>query len=554
MRDRQRSPESVERLRHVVTTFRPCSVVMPDASRPRRRCLGWPRPSGGSGAPGVGEDRTLGGFSRMAGRVSLNATGHTAKEARPMIPTQTLKPKSVAREAPDDVAAKSHSAGRRRKEMFSSMKSGRRIVPLAVATATVALGLVAAPQAWAHTYLHAATAAITGDPIKARLDNAVYDWWAQPVSVNDRAYTWVGSIASAGTVRVAKVNRAAGSYQWATLSAIGDIYHDEHNTPALAFEDTKPYLMAFYTQHGTDNIMRYRTINRTTLAVGPLKTLTFSTTITYAQIIRNGTRLMVLTRAGESWRYRTSGDFGTTWSAEKVLINATGYGRVYSLLKPTPGDGDLNHLAFYGHPLTSSFRNVVYAQIHLQSGEVTLVNGQLIGNINDPAGPNLRPEQLQPAITPGTGFKVRLLDVYTIRNRPAIAYAVWNAGANEAGPATYKVKMYQDNNTWTTPPWSLAAGAPFGYDPAIHYLGGMAIGRDNSVYTSRETNGTWIFEKWAWSETLGTFTLAHTIARDTTQKLARPYVPARDGVTAVTINRLQTYTSYTNYVSDILVY
>lgn len=471
-----------------------------------------------------------------------------------MIPTQTLKPKSVAREAPDDVAAKSHSAGRRRKEMFSSMKSGRRIVPLVVATATVALGLVAAPQAWAHTYLHAATAAITGDPIKARLDNAVYDWWAQPVSVNDRAYTWVGSIASAGTVRVAKVNRAAGSYQWATLSAIGDIYHDEHNTPALAFEDTKPCLMAFYTQHGTDNIMRYRTINRTTLAVGPLKTLTFSTTITYAQIIRNGTRLMLLTRAGDSWRYRTSDDFGTTWSAEKVLINATGYGQVYSLLKPTPGDGDLNHLAFYGHPLTSSFRNVVYAQIHLQSGEVTLVNGQLIGNINDPAGPNLRPEQLQPAITPGTGFKVRLLDVYTIRNRPAIAYAVWNAGANEAGPATYKVKMYQDNNTWTTPPWSLAAGAPFGYDPAIHYLGGMAIGRDNSVYTSRETNGTWIFEKWAWSETLGTFTLAHTIARDTTQKLARPYVPARDGVTAVTINRLQTYTSYTNYVSDILVY
>jgi probable HAF family extracellular repeat protein len=68
-----------------------------------------------------------------------------------MIPTQTLKPKSVAREAPDDVAAKSHSAGRRRKEMFSSMKSGRRVVPLVVATATVALGLVAAPQAWAHT-------------------------------------------------------------------------------------------------------------------------------------------------------------------------------------------------------------------------------------------------------------------------------------------------------------------------------------------------------------------------------------------------------------------
>src|SRR6266498_5362490 len=173
-----------------------------------------------------------------------------------------------------------------------------RLAELVVGALLVAGSIVSS------TYLHAASAAITGDPIKARVDNAVYDWWAQPVSVNDGAYTWIGSIATAGTVRVAKVNRAAGTYQWATLTSVGDIYHDEHNTPALAFEDAQPDLMAFYTQHGADNIMRYRTINRTSLAVGPLKTLTFSGTITYAQIIRNGTRLLILTRVGDSWRYR----------------------------------------------------------------------------------------------------------------------------------------------------------------------------------------------------------------------------------------------------------
>ncbi len=393
-----------------------------------------------------------------------------------------------------------------------------------------------------------------GAAIKVRIDNAVYDWWAQPVSVNDGAYTWIGSIATAGTVRVAKVNRAAGTYQWATLTSVGDIYHDEHNTPALAFEDAQPDLMAFYTQHGTDNIMRYRTINRTSLAVGPLKTLTFSGTITYAQIIRNGTRLLILTRVGDSWRYRITDDFGSTWSAEKVLINASGYGQVYSLVKPISDDGDVNHLAFYGHPVSSTFRNVAYAQIHLQSGDVTLTNGQVIGSINDPGGPNLRPEQLQAAITPSTGFKVRLLDVYTIRNRPAIAYAIWNAGVAADAPATYKVEMYQDDNTWKSAPWSLAAGDPFGYNPAVHYIGGMAIGRDNMIYSARESNGTWFLEKWAWSESRGTFILADEIARDSTQKLARPYVPAHDGGTDVIINRFEKYSSYTDYISDILVY
>jgi hypothetical protein len=393
-----------------------------------------------------------------------------------------------------------------------------------------------------------------GAPIKARIDNAVYDWWAQPVSVNDGAYTWVGSIAKAGTVRVAKVNRAAGTYQWATLTSVGDIYHDEHNTPALAFEDSEPNLIAFYTQHGADNIMRYRTINRTTLAVGPLKTLTFSGNITYAQVIRNGTRLMVLTRVGTSWRYRITDDFASLWSAERVLINASGYGTLYSLVKPASSNGDVNHLAVYGHPLSSTFRNVVYAQIHLQSGDVTLTNGQVIGSINDPGGPNLRPEQLQAAITPGTGFKVRLLDVDTVRGRPAIAYAIWNAAVAEDAPATYKVEMYQDNNTWKSPPWSLAAGKPFGYDPAVHYVGGMAIGRDNVIYSARESDGTWILEKWAWSESEGTIKLADVIARDSTQKLARPYVPARDGETDLTIDRFETYSSYTNYTSDILVF
>jgi hypothetical protein len=402
-------------------------------------------------------------------------------------------------------------------------------------------------------FAHPASAAITGKRIGARMDNAVYDWWAQSVSVNDGDFTWIGTIARGGTVRVAKTNPATGTYQWATLAPAGEIAIDEHNTPALAYDDAKPYLIAFYTQHGTDNIMRYRTVDRDSLAVGPLKTLTFSAYITYAQVIHHGDRLMILTRVTASeWRYRLSDDFGDTWGDERILINGSGLGQMYSLIKPASDDGDLNHLVFYGHPISSTFRNVVYAQIHLQSGEVTRMDGTVIGNINDPDGPSLLPDQMQAAITPGTGWKVRLLDVGMVAGKPAITYAVWNAAVDEAGPATYKVKMYHDNNTWTTPSWVAAAGGVIGYDPAIHYVGGTALGPNGLLYSVRNSGTTWIFEKWQWNGT--TFVFVNEIARDSTQKLARPYVPLNAGATQVTVVRFSKYVTYTNYDSDVLVY
>jgi hypothetical protein len=411
-------------------------------------------------------------------------------------------------------------------------------VVLAVAAALAPIGAVRA------------SAAVTGAPIKTDIDNGVFDWWAQPVAVNDGPDTWIGSIARAGTVRVAKVT--AGTYQWATLAPKGEIAPDEHNTPALAFEDDKPYLIAFWTQHNADNIMRYRTIDRASLTVGPLHTLTWSATITYAQIIRNGTRLMVLTRVGLStWSYRLSDDFGDTWTGERTLIDAAGYGQVYALTKPASDDGDLNHLAFYGHPVASTFRNVVYAQIRLGSGDVTLMDGTVLGNLNDPDGPAIRPDQMQPAITPSAGFKVRLLDVGTVNDEPAINYAVW---ATADGPATYKVKMRQADNTWATPPWAVPAGAPFGNTPAIHYVGGTSLGRDGLLYSVRNSGTVWIFEQWVWSETAATFVFADEIARDTTQELARPYVPLYEGAAQVTVNRFAKYATYTDYDSDVLVY
>ncbi|MFY1637844.1 hypothetical protein ACN27F_31990 [Solwaraspora sp. WMMB335] len=394
-----------------------------------------------------------------------------------------------------------------------------------------------------------ATAATVG-AVRAAVDNAIYTWWAQPVAVNDGDHTWIGSIARLGTVRVSRVHPATGAVRTVEMSRTNR--PDDHNAPTIAFEAGQPNLVVFYTGHNYDNVMRYRTVDRTTLAVGPERQLTFSGDITYAQVLRTGRRLVLLTRVAIStWRYRVSDDFGTTWGPEQMLVDARGYGQVYVVAKPEPGNANRNLLAFYGHPVNSPYRNVEFARIDLTSGSVERLNGQVLGNLYSTAGPGLRPGQMDPAITPSAGYKVRLLDIGVVGGRPTIAYAVWNGST---GAATYKTKMFLDG-AWSTPPWAVPSGDPFGYDPATHYLGGTVIGRADRLYTARQDNssGTWHVEQWRWSESQRTFVLDRELLRDARLPLVRPYVPARAGQTEVIVQRLVSYTGITSYDADVLV-
>lgn len=400
----------------------------------------------------------------------------------------------------------------------------------------------------------ATPAAATTGQVRVTVDNAIYTWWTQPLAVNDGAYTWVGGIARLGTVRVAKVRRDTGTIQMVEISRRNHPDRpDDHNAPAIAFEATQPEIVVFYTGHNFDNVMRYRTVNRSTLVVGPEQQLTFSGSITYAQVLRSGSRLVLFTRVSSStWRYRVSDDFGNTWSQERLFMDAVGHGQVYLVVKPVTGDADDNQLAFYGHPVNSSYRNVEFARVRITSGEVTRADGVVLGNLYRPGGPAFRPGDLHPAITPSSAYRVRLLDIGTISGRPAISYAVWRG---ETGQAQYKVKVYQ-SGAWSTPPWSLASGDPFGHHPATHYVGGMVIGRNDRLYSARKDNstGVWYVEQWLWSETHNTFRFERELARDGEHPLVRPYVPARNGPVAVIAQRLEGYDGFTSYDADTLVF
>ena len=103
---------------------------------------------------------------------------------------------------------------------------------------------------------------------------------------------------------------------------------DDHNAPAIALSAAHPHLLAFYTQHGTDNVMRYRTVDRQTLAMGEEQELRFSGRLTYAQVIQSPTQLTLVTRIEDDrWHYRTSGDFGATWGTSASSSTATATAR-----------------------------------------------------------------------------------------------------------------------------------------------------------------------------------------------------------------------------------
>ena len=262
-------------------------------------------------------------------------------------------------------------------------------------------------------------------------------------------------------------------------------------------------------------------------------------------------------RRGGRWAYRSTGDWGASWGPEKTLINATasGMGQFYVVIRPDPARPDIYRLATYGHPVTSSYRRVATATINSETSDVLLVDGTVVGNLNASAGPDLEPDELDIAISPSSGFRVRLLDVGTVDDAPAVNYAVWYG---DVGDATYKRKRYAGNGVWTSDSWSLPAGREFGFNPATHYLGGAMFTPGGGLVTARQepvgsTTGTWVVERWEPTANHG-LQLTDEIRRSSRQA-ARPYpVTTGDGALHTLVQDMYKYDHFTEYDVDIIVY
>jgi hypothetical protein len=402
----------------------------------------------------------------------------------------------------------------------------------------------------------------SGQPSSSQVADADYDWWASPNAVDDGTITWLGSITHGGMTQVTRSDRANGI---TTTVDLGSIDNDEHDTPALALDTSDPNkpVIAFYTGHNNDKLIRYRTVDRNSLALGPLRTLTFGQAVTYVQVLQYQNTVMLLTRAGSSsWDYRISADWGQTWSTERVLINGTPYGQVYSLVRATSAPG-MYEVVFYGHPVNSSIHDIFFGYVSLATNTLQDAVGNALGSLtasptgsNPLGGPGIDPQSLTKAVANPAGSGVRLLDVGMLGGAPAVLYAQWYLTGDQA--ATYHVARFT-GGTWNIQPWSQPSGPPFGYNLETHYIGGATFGPDDRIYVAWQDdidgNGTeqpgltyWHTGSASWDA--GTQDLGRlTVLRTSNDAQARPIVPANSvtGTTKLIAQELPYYGGYSDY-------
>lgn len=401
-----------------------------------------------------------------------------------------------------------------------------------------------------------AASLLTGSPVPAeatsaptatcgRVADGIYSAWVHPLVVAEPTRWWVGSISAGGSVQVDVTDCAGGGVKRVTLGGSG--VADDHNPPALGYDETQSSILAFYSTHGAEKQVRYRWIDRATLQTSGEHTVPFSSATTYAQLLKIGNgEIMLLARVGRSWSYRISPDWGQSWGDERVLMDAAEVGQSYTIIRPGLGDPSVAALAFYGHPRNSSYTRIVTGTLDLKDRLVRTASGAVIGGLDEPGGPAIRPEELDQTFVPPTGQRARLLDVAIRGNQTAIAYASWRG----SGVTTYRVRFW-NGKAWISSRWKLDAGLHFGYRAETRYVGGVAFTPGGLVTSRSNRAGTaWYAESWhcAWS----TMSCRRTSGK-TYRKVVpvRPYVAVTEHGALGVILLLSKYETYTDYDSDL---
>jgi hypothetical protein len=400
----------------------------------------------------------------------------------------------------------------------------------------------------------ASTAIIGGAEAQAQgcdtITDAIYSWWVEPVAVSDGPYTWVGSIDSTGVNHVTRLDCITGTSAGVPLGS-GEV--DDHNPAAVALAPHRSDLLVFYAEHDEDPVIRWRTIDRSTLAASVEHELNFggTTPVTYAQPLVYGDRVVLLTRQGESWVYMISDDWGGSWTPPRTLVDSGDEGQCYITSQADPADPAIVHAAFYCHPVNSAYDDVNYLRLHLDSGAVTGMSGNVLGDLDTVGGPAVDPAALDVAISPSAGWRVRIFDLGFVQGRPAIPFAVWDADPNPAALANYRVKVWT-GTAWVTDSWQVPSGPEFGYTPAVHYLGGLALSTSGMLLSSRKdaATGDWVVEQWAFDGS--TFTLVSEVDRSQT-RLIRPRAVEGPGIARMVYQRVPVWATFADWESDLLL-
>ena len=333
-------------------------------------------------------------------------------------------------------------------------------------------------------------------PTNATILDRMSSWWVSPKAVECNGRVNVSGVTSGGAVRVDSV--AVDDHTDVTTRLLMTAESDDHNAAALVIPTDKPPIV-FYARHNQDNYLRYRpgtTIGDITSLVSPDVTITLSGPVTYAQAWRRPGTDEIHAFARESlryWVYVWSDDWFATNEAPRRAFDFGASQQGYIGTVPIAADPSRLRVALTGHPTSSTFHDIYYCEIDLETGDIINQADTTLGNLRDGTNLPLAVTSLDKIVDTDTagGHNCRLFDVGD-GPEPEVAYADWTSDTN-----TIYYRTVYSGGSWAASP-IVAAGVTFGYYANIHYNGGVMFPHDtpgDTVYLSREAAGIWTVEK-----------------------------------------------------------
>jgi hypothetical protein len=348
-------------------------------------------------------------------------------------------------------------------------------------------------------------------------EDIFWSWWSTPVAVYNELWdrTYFGGTSRSGTMRLGYFDH--GTKTQKVVSVGQTSYSDDHNSLSIiVLNERGPY--CFWFDHDLTTYVSYRRASVPgSLELGPEQRIQFPGPVTYFQAFYYGGVIHAFVRVnGFDWYYVKSTDFGVTWSTPVQFLSVPGR-RGYMFFQQH-ANTQMVRLVAYGHPVESTANRIYTGFINFANGQITKPGSSTAIATLGAATP-LALTDLFLAYTPPTGKKVRLFSSSTFGATPVIAFMEWTQGVDT--DAMYRILR------WTGSAFTahdiVASGKEFGYDPDVHYNGGMALNAPTSdgVYLAREEAGAWYLERWKTTDFITWQTTRLATARPG-EKIVRP--------------------------------
>jgi hypothetical protein len=345
-----------------------------------------------------------------------------------------------------------------------------------------------------------------------------WSWWTRPRVVAYDGKVYVGSITQDNKVVVDEYDASDGSHTTRHVVKSG-IAFDDHNNPALIIEPGEPPIVIWH-RHNITNTLHYAKGTQDIelgFTSGAESTIAAGGSCTYAAVhIIAGVIYVIFRTNGTSWRYVSSSNWGTSWTAAKKFATFTQQGYVASRLV-----GSRIRLAASYHPReVATLQEIFYAELDPVTGNIYNRAGSVLGiaGSTDPAV-----EAWDEAAVPTVfGYKTWIYDISEGPDREI----VWGQMETSDNPTITDYYYTTDaSGSWATE--HLAdAGVPFGDEAASNnggnYLGGCQFIGPYEVLVAREDSGTWYVDRNTTADDGATWTVENLLT-DAVNRLARAW-------------------------------